>query len=240
MSVTLPSLQPIVIVFGFFCSKATGSIISGDNARLVSDTQRVEDLAIGILAGGGSTRMGRDKCRLEIAGVPLLTRLCRRLAPAAGQILVAAGAPDHVLPDLPETVRIVYDPEPGQGPLAGICAVERGLADHVARVFVCACDTPLLDAGTVRALAFELAQSDALVPRVDGRLQVLAAVYARRVLGQAPVLYDAGQRSANALLASDAVRVLDEAALRERGIDPSVFASVNTRDEWDRLRGRVE
>ncbi len=45
----------------------------------------MQPLTVLILAGGRSTRMGQDKAWLELAGLPLVERVARRLLPLAGR-----------------------------------------------------------------------------------------------------------------------------------------------------------
>ncbi|OBR63642.1 hypothetical protein A7K91_06785 [Paenibacillus oryzae] len=45
-----------------------------------------------ILAGGQSSRMGRDKALLPINGEPLLLRLAKQIAPIAGELVIACGS----------------------------------------------------------------------------------------------------------------------------------------------------
>ena len=60
-----------------------------------------------ILAGGQSTRMGRDKALLDWHGTPLLTYMVNLLRDATDQVQVVGRdhLPDHL---------------PGRGPLSGI------------------------------------------------------------------------------------------------------------------------
>ena len=80
-----------------------------------------------ILAGGRSSRMGRDKALLEFDGRTMLAHIVRRLSPQVSEI--ALNAPLD-FPD-PHGLRLVPDVSLGQpGPLAGILS---GLADLISR-----------------------------------------------------------------------------------------------------------
>ncbi len=74
-----------------------------------------------VLAGGRSSRMGRDKAGVEVGGRSLLTRTIERLRPQCGPLVVSRhdgtlDGPDHGLP-------LVADGVAGRaGPLAGILA----------------------------------------------------------------------------------------------------------------------
>jgi molybdopterin-guanine dinucleotide biosynthesis protein A len=68
-----------------------------------------------VLAGGKSSRMGRDKALLELAGVPLVARAVKKLRQVCSEV--------HVLSDNPalaEFAPLVRDLHPGCGPIGGM------------------------------------------------------------------------------------------------------------------------
>src|SRR5258708_23778216 len=69
-----------------------------------------------VLAGGGSTRFGRDKALVEIDGVPMLLRM-RALLGEVSQVVTVIAPP---LRYAALGVTAVSDRWEGQGPLAGI------------------------------------------------------------------------------------------------------------------------
>jgi molybdopterin-guanine dinucleotide biosynthesis protein A len=192
-----------------------------------------------VLAGGASRRMGEDKAFLDFGGEPLLARVCRALAPAVEHLVVAAGAPGHALPPLAETVRVVHDAVPGGGPLAGITAALAALPASTDRVLVAAGDLPFAAANWARTLATALGPSQAVVPRVAGVEQVLAAVYRRSALEAAAAAFARGERSLRALALAEGARFLDEPALRALGIDPRDVLGVNDPDAWRQALARL-
>ena len=70
-----------------------------------------------ILAGGRSSRFGRDKLAEPIGGRPLLGRVIDAVRPLGTEILVVA-APGAT-PAVPDDVRVVRDPVAYEGPLVG-------------------------------------------------------------------------------------------------------------------------
>jgi molybdopterin-guanine dinucleotide biosynthesis protein A len=83
-----------------------------------------------VLAGGRSSRMGRDKALLTIDGEALLTRVARQVAAVAGSVTVI-GPPErysHL------SLEVVPDRTPGAGPLGGIdTALGLGRAEQIGR-----------------------------------------------------------------------------------------------------------
>jgi len=93
-----------------------------------------------VLAGGRSSRFGRDKLAEPFRGRPLLQHAIDAVRPFATEILVVS-APDG-LPDVADDIRVVRDPSPFEGPLIGLAA---GLEQaRQAIVFVTAGDIPEL------------------------------------------------------------------------------------------------
>ena len=122
-----------------------------------------------LLAGGNSTRMGRDKAALLIDGRPLWQRQLATLRATAPVELFISGKPDG--PYAADGVPIIADAIPGLGPLAGLAAALRHARQ--ARLLVLAIDLPAITAPFLGKL---LAGAPA-VPRRDGRFEPLAAVY---------------------------------------------------------------
>lgn len=125
-----------------------------------------------ILAGGRSSRMGTPKALLRFDHEPLIVHLVGRLQPLFPSIIVVA-APDQELPVMPVTT--VRDEVAHQGPVGGIYYGLRAVKDAFA--FVTSCDSVFLNTTLVAHLVSRIEGVDVVVPRWDGRLQPLVAVY---------------------------------------------------------------
>jgi molybdenum cofactor guanylyltransferase len=138
-----------------------------------------------VLAGGRSTRMGRDKALLAWRGGALLAAVARQLAPVVegvtiiGSPALYGGLGYEVVPDL----------TPGLGPLGGI---ETALSlERAEWNLIVACDMPNLTTATLGQLVELASTSDAdcVLPLSAGeRAEPLCAVYRRsclRVIRQA-------------------------------------------------------
>jgi molybdopterin-guanine dinucleotide biosynthesis protein A len=130
-----------------------------------------------VLAGGRGRRLGGDKATVEVDGVPLLHYPVNALRSAGLEVAVVAKM-DTALPDLPPGTAVWVEAEPAHHPCTGL--VHALHCAHGRTIFAVACDLALLDGLTVRALlgAGEAAPvADAVVPRVEGRLHPLCALY---------------------------------------------------------------
>lgn len=127
-----------------------------------------------ILAGGRSSRMGRDKAFLPWRdGRTLLERQVALLR-AVGAISIQVSLRPGVKTDMPG-VTCVHDTVPDAGPLAGIAAGLR--AAPAGRVMVLAVDMGGLNEQHLRAIMALSTPERGVVPVVAGQLEPLAAVY---------------------------------------------------------------
>jgi molybdopterin-guanine dinucleotide biosynthesis protein A len=100
-----------------------------------------------ILAGGHSTRFGSDKAHALWNGVPLIDHVAVRLTTVA-QAIVVCGRDHDGIPSITDR------PGPGLGPLAGLnAALHHARALGLDHVITIPCDTPLLSASLLEALA---------------------------------------------------------------------------------------
>lgn len=180
-----------------------------------------------LLAGGLSRRMGRDKAWLAWNGQPLLNHMVQILQPLVEEVLVIA-RPGQLLPPVP--ARIVSDRIEGAGPLGGLEAGLSGIRTPYG--IVAACDMPWLNPGLIKAMV-DLAPSwDLVIPRFDGRLQPLHAIYAKSLSSKVADLLGEGERRVHSLVAQAKTRILGESFLRLH--DPSCrsLRSMDTGQEY--------
>ena len=126
-----------------------------------------------ILAGGKSSRMGCDKAFLEIGGQTLLARQIQLVRAAGAAEVFISGRAGVDYPAFGG--RVLTDHFPDAGPLAGI---QRALEAMTAPLLlVLAVDLPGMTADFLRMLAVGCPENCGAVPRVNGNLEPLAAIY---------------------------------------------------------------
>jgi molybdenum cofactor guanylyltransferase len=166
----------------------------------VTTKPRVGDFAriapawsLGVLVGGRSSRMGRDKATAPFLGGTLLGRVVERLAPPGIPVLAAA-AKDG--PELRPGVRRVDDPVEGGGPLFGAAALLA--AAETKFVLIVPCDMPFLPRDLGDRMLRLVQGTDAALFVVDGRVEPFPAFVATDLAPVFADLLNRGLRRADA------------------------------------------
>jgi molybdenum cofactor guanylyltransferase len=191
--------------------------------------QRVDGVAGFVLAGGRSTRMGRDKAFLELGGQTLLARALSLAGMVAEQVRIV-GASECFLAH----GRVVEDVFPGRGPLGGIHAA---LISSAAELnLMLAVDLPSVEPRFLAYLVNAARQTSALVtlPHAAGGWQPLCAVYRREFTTIAEQSLREGSNRIDTLLVRVETRVIREEELEGVGFSATMFRNLNTREELER------
>ncbi len=129
-----------------------------------------------ILAGGESKRMGRDKAWVEYDGKPLAQLAVEKMRQLGIREIFISGraGEDYSALKCPE----LYDLEPGFGPLGGI---ERALYECTAPLLhVLAVDLPQMSPRLLARMQRGCDRLTGVVPKSNGGLEPLAAIYPKR------------------------------------------------------------
>jgi molybdopterin-guanine dinucleotide biosynthesis protein A len=216
----------------------------------------MSDVSAFVLAGGSSSRMGRDKAFLEWRGQTLLERVLALARTVSGRASIA-GQREKFAAFAP----VVEDVFPGQGPLAGIHAALSSSPSDLNLIL--AVDTPLV---TPEFLAYLVAESNkhqvvsteepsaagggaptqysvpstqclpiVTAPRMNGKIQPLCAVYRKEFAPIAEVALRAGRNKIEPLFDGVARRVIEEEELRRLDFDARMFDNLNTPEEWEKI-----
>ena len=188
------------------------------------------DVTALVLAGGKSSRMGRDKMTLTLSGRTMLERACAFGASLGIPVLVACGDPEHFA-HLPDGARAVPDDVPGCGPLGGLCAGLGAMETEFALVW--AADMPFLSAAAAERLRNAIGNADACAYALDGRPEPLVALYRRSCLAPARERLSRGELRLRGLLHEVKLVTLTPD-------DPALFVNLNTPAEFEQARRQVE
>lgn len=151
-----------------------------------------ESVAGVVFAGGASSRMGRDKATLAVAGTLMAVRVAQAMRAAGLSVFVVGGKRDSLVE---AGLAFVDDRYPGDGPLGAIVTALGSTSDSI---LVSSCDTPILDEYAILALletARRLPRLDAVTSCTASSLEPLFAVYRQTALAPLADAFDSGVRS---------------------------------------------
>ena len=187
-----------------------------------------------VLAGGKSTRMGKDKAVLSLDGRTLL-ETALEAARAVAQEVFIVGPPQLYRQYAPA----IADIFPGCGPLAGIHA---GLS-HTKTEFnlMLAVDTPFLSAQLFAYLAHRAVASRALVtaPEINAYPQPLCAIYSRGFLPIADRALREGRHKIVPLFPQPGTVLVPQAELEQFAFTAEMFENLNTPEDLERASRRA-
>lgn len=197
---------------------------------------RYGDVAGFILAGGASSRIGRDKALLTLRGSPLLVRMARLIEPMVPCLMVV-GRPERYR-EL--GLRVFPDEQAGLGPLGGIATALK--LSPCTWNLILSCDLPFLNLPWLEHLiARAVATSaDAVMPQTAHGPEPLCAMY-RKIC--APVIGAAlarGLRKVTEGLAGLTVETVNEAEWKPFDSSGRLFKNINTLAEYEEARAVVE
>ena len=142
-------------------------------SAVASDRHLPEDFTLVILAGGASSRMGKEKSDLILAGQTFLETQIRKGRHLGAKKILISGYRGELCSE-----EIVPDRIPGQGPLGGLESCFRKA--ETAKCLVLGVDTPLVPVEELRnLLKYTIEEADKPVTMLchNGKEESLMAVY---------------------------------------------------------------
>ncbi|RNC65250.1 MAG: bifunctional molybdenum cofactor guanylyltransferase MobA/molybdopterin-guanine dinucleotide biosynthesis adaptor protein MobB [Desulfuromonadales bacterium] len=194
----------------------------------------IADVTGVILVGGRSRRMGRDKALLTLGGRSLVERLLDALRPLFTRIILVGDREERFrglgLPVIP-------DIHPGSA-LGGL---HTGLVQAgTPYVFVSACDVPWPDPRVMARLCSLREGYDVVVPRTDGGIDPLFAVYGTGCLPAMERMLREGNYRIYDFYPEVRTRYVDLAELADLVTPGRTFVNVNTPEDFETIRYREE
>jgi len=181
-----------------------------------------------VLAGGGSTRMGRNKALLPFHGMTLVEHIAGIVREAAGSVTLI-GDPSQLehlgLPVIPDRVA-------GRGPAGGIeTALTITTTDWN---LIAGCDMPGITCDILLGLLdrARLTQADCVAAAASqGEPEPLCAVYHRRCLAAVSRAIVENRLKMKTLLSELGAELM--------AVDPAVLANANTPGEWAEFEAKL-
>jgi molybdenum cofactor guanylyltransferase len=198
------------------------------------------DLSCIVLAGGKSSRLGRNKIFEKLGNLNLLERVLTSLSSFKSEIIVVV-ARDSCIPQLTNYpgLRVVEDIYPGKGSLGGVYT---GIA--LSKTFynvVVACDMPFLNVDLLGYMVGLAENYDVVIPKTeDGILEPLHAVYSRNCLIPMEYLLKQNRLSILELFPMVQVKYIDSPQINRFDSKHLSFFNINTEAELQTGQGLVE
>ncbi len=193
-----------------------------------------EQFDAALLAGGRSSRFGRDKAQIDWRGRPLYVVQLRKLASLEPARLWLSTRAEQPFPEILEGVERIVDAVPDLGPVEGLRGV---LAASGAKwLLVLAIDLPRMESAFLGELLAESARSGAgTVPKTERGWEPLAAVYPREgMLRLVEGALATGKRRLQDLLdEAEAAGLVRAVRVAEDATD--FFANLNTPEDLAKL-----
>ena len=193
------------------------------------------------MAGGGSTRFGRDKALAEIDGKPMVLRMCELLATVTGGVNVVA------TPDKYNNLGVsaLTDRWPGEGPLGGIITALLNTAKNNPQHewnLILSCDIPFLSVEWLGYLAERATKSSAqaVYPQSAHGPEPLCACYRTDAGPALQQAFERGVRKVTEALKHVRTEVLDEADWKRFDSAGRLFWNMNTPADYEEARRILE
>lgn len=152
------------------------------------------------------------------------------LSAAAGALFIIADSSERFT-DYSTRASIAVDELPGLGPLGGLLTGLKASPDEFN--FVAPCDTPFINPELVSYMLEEARGSDALVPRSNGRLHTVNAVYSKACLPAIEESLNNGFFRISSIFDKLKVSYLDNETIDRFDANHLSFFNVNTKLDMD-------
>jgi molybdopterin-guanine dinucleotide biosynthesis protein A len=193
--------------------------------------QRHHSISGVVLAGGRSTRLGRDKAFLRIDGRPLIERIVELTAEVTEEVIIVANDFDSYTG---LDARVVTDFYPGKGALGGIFSGLREVSTQHA--LVVACDMPFLNIPLLRYMGEFTPDYDIVIPRLEELTEPLHAIYSRVCLSAIEKQLRADDLRISSFFAGFRVRYVERQEIE--AFDPGHLSFFNINNQSDFARAR--
>lgn len=193
-----------------------------------------ENISLMIIAGGKSSRLGRDKRFIKVGGVGLLEKILSKATAfnfAEKFLCVEENLPALKILADKFGAKLLIDKIKNSGPMSGLAV---GLANiKTDWALVISTDMPFFEFETLRPLMKKFSFARAIIPVVGGRRQMLAAFYRRDLAEIFSQELSRGQRKLFAAIKKVPHELMELA-------DEENFFNVNTRADLRLASGRAE
>ncbi|MEN6615125.1 MAG: molybdenum cofactor guanylyltransferase [Syntrophorhabdus sp.] len=188
------------------------------------------DTACAILAGGKSSRMGRDKATVEYQGISLIRNVYQKVSTVFDDVIVISSRHATI-----ENVKlpIFRDIVAMQSPAVGIATAL--IYSRKPHIFVVACDMPFLTPEAMQCILDASRGMDITIPMVGAYYEPLHAIYSRHCLAPLLRLIDGNNLKISNVFPYVTMTVVKDAPCFKRHDGRAVFSNINTQEELTQI-----
>ncbi len=184
-----------------------------------------------ILSGGNNRRMLHNKAFLQMGQKSIIEREIEVLSTLFSRIIVVTNTPEnheHL------RVSLVSDVVPGKGPLGDIYSGLMASKDKYNSVV--SCDLPFLNAGLISYMIELTEGHDIVVPRLNGLVEPLHAIYSKHCLIPIKRQLDRNELKIQSFFGEVKVRYIRESEIKKYDPKGIAFFNVNTEEDLGKAR----
>ncbi|MEK7850719.1 MAG: molybdenum cofactor guanylyltransferase [Deltaproteobacteria bacterium] len=180
-----------------------------------------------ILAGGKSSRMGKNKALLEIGGERIIDKTVSLFKSLFKEVILVTNTPEEYAG---LDVKVVTDIFPGKGSLGGIyTGLTYASCDYS---FIVSCDMPFLKRELIEYLINIKDGFDVVVPKLRSGYEPLHAVYSRECLKPIEALIKRDDLRIIGFYPKVRVKEVSEDELAPFISEPFPFININTPEDY--------
>lgn len=184
-----------------------------------------------ILAGGKNRRFGSEKALAKINSKRLIDRIITAMSDVFEENIIIANKANlykefnlKIYPDILE----------GKGPLMGVyTALHHSSSD----IFVTACDMPLVSTNVIRKIIASFEGYDVVIPKHNGKLHFLHAVYSLRCFDILKKKLDRGFLGLKDIVEELNCNIVEEFKFDDDHLSP--FFNMNTPDDFSLVKDHI-
>ena len=184
--------------------------------------EKIKDVSGVVLAGGMSSRYGKNKALVDFHGIPLIERVLGVMLHIFRHVIIITNTPDEYsylkLPMYQDTIK-------GLGPLGGIFT---GLQAIPNSGFFVACDMPFLNQGLIQHMVEIRGDFELVVPRINGYMEALHSLYGKGCEEKIKDLINSGVYQVFRFFNEVSVRYVDEDEVKMFDPDLKSFLNINS------------
>ncbi len=182
----------------------------------------IKDVSGLILAGGESSRYGRNKALVNFNGMPLIQRVSRVMQSLFHEVIIITNTPEEYsflkLPMCEDLIK-------GLGPLGGLFTGLTRMTNDAG--FLVGCDMPFLNRKLIRHIVEIRDDCDVIVPSISGMMEPLHALYGQGCLPAIRQLIDSRKYQIGQFFTEVSVKYIDEDTIRFFDPEMRCFYNIN-------------